>query len=133
MNIITICWEMNLINIFWVFKNDRLGRNQLIFSLLGERIQRNGVKLIVLNSVFDFDNPEDKFMFGIQSLVSEYENQLRFNRMTLGKISTLRDNKWWGGPLPIGYKLDENNRLIEEKESSIIVKKIFKYYSESKI
>ena len=38
----------------------------------------------------------------------------------MGKLKNLENDKWWGGPVPFGYELDENKRLIENERLKLI-------------
>ena len=72
----------------------------------------------------------DKLLFGVLSLVNEFENHQRFEKGLMGKRRNLDSNKWWGGSIPIGFKNDDKGRLIEDEDRSKWVKKIFQWYKE---
>ena len=132
MGIIISGWEENLIHNLWVSDLSRLSRNEDVSNFIKGKLYQNGVELFVGNQQYNFDSMTDKLLFGVLSVFNEYENNLRFHKGMMGKLKNLESSKWWGGPIPFGYKLDENQRLIEDDRTGKIVKKIFNYYSQGK-
>jgi hypothetical protein len=50
------------------------------------------------------------------SEISQYDNQLRTERLRLGKIKRIKQGCWMGGPPPFGYKIEESRLVPEENE-----------------
>ena len=132
LSIIMNYWEKQTISNIWVFDLSRLSRNSDSSMVIKSRIYKYGIDLFVENQKYNFDSKMDKLIFNILSSINEFENTQRFEKMLDGKLRILSDNKWWGGTIPIGYKLDDNNRLVENEKTSKFVKMMFKYYSEGK-
>lgn len=132
LSIIMNYWEKQTISNIWVFDLSRLSRNSDSSMVIKSRIYKYGIDLFVENQKYNFDSKMDKLIFNILSSINEFENTQRFEKMLDGKLRILNDDKWWGGNLPFGYKLDENRRLVEDDTTSKYVKMLFKYYSEGK-
>lgn len=129
LSIIIKKWESQTIKNLWVYDLSRLSRNDDSSNLLKGLIYKNGIDLYVNNQKYDFDNKMDKLLFGVLSIVNEFENHQRFEKGLMGKLKILEDNKHWGGPTPFGYDKDEDGRLIPHKFTSKMVKMIFQQYS----
>ena len=62
-------------------------------------------ELHVGKQLHDFDNINDKLMFGVLSVFNEYENNLRYSKSVGGKMSKLRTNGWIGGKPNYGFEI----------------------------
>ena len=129
LNILIDSWKKRLVKNIWVYDLSRLSRNDDTSNLLKSIIYKNGIDLYLNNQKYNFDNKMDKLLFGVLSLVNEFENHQRFEKGLMGKRINLDKGKWWGGTVPIGLKTDENGRLVEDEYKSKWVKKIFNWYS----
>jgi site-specific DNA recombinase len=131
LTLIMIKWVEKKIKNIWVEHLDRLSRNSESQTIIKQKIYRYGVNLYVEKIRYDFDNKTDKLMFNIISSFNEFENTLRFEKLTNGKLRILEDDKHWGGIVPFGYVKDESGRLIEGKKSKL-VKMIFNQYKDGR-
>ena len=129
LNILIDSWKKRLVKNVWVYDLSRLSRNDDTSNLLKSIIYKNGIDLYLNNQKYNFDNKMDKLLFGVLSLVNEFENHQRFEKGLMGKRINLNNGKWWGGSVPIGFKTDDEGRLIEDEYRSKWVKKIFQWYS----
>ena len=125
LNILIDSWKNRIVKNIWVYDLSRLSRNDDTSNLLKSIIYKNGIDLYLNNQKYNFDNKMDKLLFGVLSLVNEFENHQRFEKGLMGKRRNLDSNKWWGGSIPIGFKNDDKGRLIEDEDRSKWVKKIF--------
>ncbi len=132
LSIIMEKWKLRLIKNIWIYDLSRISRNDDTSNLVKSMIYQSGIDLYINNQKYDFDNKMDKLLFGVLSLVNEFENHQRFEKGLMGKKKNLEIGKWWGGPLPFGYKLDDGNKLIDDKDKSRFVKRIFDLYSKGK-
>ena len=111
----------------WVNDMSRLSRNEEISMYLKSKFYSNGMELHVGNQLYDFDNLNDKLMFGVLSVFNEYENNLRYSKSVSGKMSKLKTNGWIGGKPNFGFKI-VNGKLVEDTEHSNTIRKIYEWY-----
>lgn len=119
----------------WCFNMDRLGRNSdswwsILKILVGWKVQ-----LYVGESMkpYDFNNPTDRLVTGILSLITTYDNELRRIRMIFGKKESLKKGRTFiGGEIPFGYMKDEQKNLTPHPTEKKYVKKMFEMYSKGK-
>jgi len=106
----------------------RLSRTNTVSMMFNILMYKNKVKLYTMKGEYDFLNSEDKLMFGILSLFSQYDNDIRKTRSIMGKLHRLKQNRFIGGTISFGYDVDENKKIIVNKDESKYVKKIFQMY-----
>ena len=119
--------EEGFITKLWINDMSRLSRNDSVSNYLKLKFHSNSVLLIIDNNIYDFDNLNDKLMYGIFSVFNEYENNLRYSKSVSGKISKLKINGWIGGKPNYGFEII-NGRLYPHQKESVIVQQIFKWY-----
>ena len=129
LNIITQKWPNRIIKNLWVVDLSRFSRNEDTSNLLKGLIYKNGIDLYVLNRKYDFDNKMDKLLFGVLSIVNEYENHQRFEFGLRGKLKILESDQHWGGVVPFGYEKDQKGKLILHKFTSKMAKMMFQQYA----
>ena len=108
-------WEDGNIKNLWVYDLSRLSRNTDTSMVIKSKMYKYGINYFENNHKYNFDDKMEKLMFSVLSSFNEFENTLRFEKGLMGKRRILDNNKWWGGPLPIGYMKDENNRLVKDE------------------
>lgn len=120
---IVICYELSRIS----------RRPDVVYSIRDFLIQ-NKVQLQVLNPSFKLLKDDGSFdensniLFSLFSGLAESEGYLRKARLARGKIKSAKENKYLGGPVPFGYKLDNENHYIIDEEKAAYVRKIFEDY-----
>ena len=114
----------------YVYSIDRLSRNTTISTFIRETLRKSKCTLYTNTNETNLDSLEQNLLFGIISEISQYENMLRKERLNHGKRVKARQGYWMGGSTPFGYKVNKNKKLILDKEQSIWVERIFKWYSQ---
>jgi len=112
----------------WVYNNDRLSRNENVWTHIRLTLKKNNCILYVGEGTkYELSSYLDDFIFGILSEVTKYDNSLRTERMRRGKTSKIKNGGWKGGCTPFGYDL-ENGQLVVNEFESKWVKFIFEEY-----
>lgn len=114
----------------YVFDLSRLSRTSTISHMIQIQLYKNNVKLYTSKGEYDFENSEDKLMFTIISSFNQYENDIRRTKSILGKIHKLQNNKWVGGTINFGFDV-RDSKIVENKDESKHVRKMFKMYDEN--
>jgi site-specific DNA recombinase len=107
--------------------SDRLARDAFEFVLALQEMQKHKIEFISISENIKVSNmsPQEIVWMGIQN---EMENKARSKRMQDARNIGIREGKCPFTVPPIGYKLDENKRLIIDESYSQTVKTIFKMY-----
>lgn len=106
---------------------DRLSRDFIHLMILASEFDKAGVELhFVTQSVGK--TPEDKMLFGMKGLFSEFERTKIMERTARGRMQMAREGSQPGGKPIYGYKLVEGKHIINEKEARVI-RMVFEWLS----
>ena len=118
--------DSGLVKYFWVLDNSRLSRNTDLTSIIHKKFRINKVKFYENGIERNLDDLTESMFMKILSVFDEYENHKRFQKSVLGKIESLRKNKWIGGTYPFGYKKGKGKGdIIVDTKMKKYVTKIF--------
>jgi site-specific DNA recombinase len=113
----------------YVYNTDRLSRNEQTAAAIRFNLQKNKVKVYHNSGVVDLESPSDKLLYGILSQLAVYDNETRIDRLRRGRLESVRKGRWHGGRPPFGYSL-VNGHLVENKDESDWVRKLYRWYDQ---
>jgi DNA invertase Pin-like site-specific DNA recombinase len=116
----------------YVYKTDRLSRNNTTWAIIRTKLKDANCILYTSDGKTDLTSHLDNLIFGILSEIAQYDNELRTERLREGKRQKAIKGYWFGGPAPFGYKVSAQKKLVVDKSQSMWVEKIFKWYSDGK-
>lgn len=102
-----------------VYDPDRLTRKLVHLMVLADEFEKREVQLNFVTQSMG-QTPEEKMLFGMKGVFSEYERTKLLERTGRGKLRKAREGKQPGGQPPYGYKLVEGKHVIEPKEAEIV-------------
>ncbi|MBI5285315.1 MAG: recombinase family protein [Chloroflexi bacterium] len=94
----------------WMWKLDRIGRDDIDPLVVRRDLTRFGVKLCSLH-----DNIEGNLEYAVRVAIAAEERRTFFLRTAAGMARAARDGRYCGGIVPIGYKVEgkkPNARLV---------------------
>ena len=106
----------------YVWNTDRLSRNIQTWGLIRLILIQNEVHLHTPTGEMRLSDPQTNLMLGIMSEFSQYDNLLRTERFRLGKLETIKNGGWKGGPPPFGYNLIHKKLEVNQEESKWVIK-----------
>jgi site-specific DNA recombinase len=95
-----------------LYRLDRLGRKTRVLLDAHEALERSHVAIKSATEPFDTSTPIGTFVFQLLGSIAELEKATITERMTLGRDRVARQGKWTGGPIPFGFDLDAEARLV---------------------
>jgi site-specific DNA recombinase len=95
-----------------VYRLDRLGRSARVLLDADALLTRAGVTIQSATEPFNTASPIGRFVFQLLGSIAELERSTITERMTMGRDRVARDGKWTGGPIPFGFDLDAEGRLV---------------------
>jgi site-specific DNA recombinase len=104
--------ESGAFTVVLVYRLDRLGRSLKSLLAAHERLDRAGVAIRSGTEPFDTASPIGKFLFLLLGSMAELERSTISERLTLGRDRVVRQGQYTGGPIPTGYDLDDDRRLV---------------------
>ena len=111
-----------------VWKLDRFARNRYDSAVYKRQLSKNGVKVISVKENIT-DSPEGVILEGLLEAMAEYYSADLSQKIKRGRHESVRKGLFPGGPVPIGY-LVENKRLVPDPRTAPIVKEIFQRYAD---
>jgi len=124
--------HQNIIQGVMVWKMDRAHRNQLnLLKFIREQLEELSINFISISESFDTSTPIGRMMLGILATFGEFERETISERTQNGRKAQAKDNKYVGGAMPYGYKLDRGQIRVEEEQAAI-VKEVFELYLDGK-
>lgn len=120
----------------WVWKTNRLARNQLDLLKIVNELEMNNVGFKSCSESFDTTTPSGKLLLHVLASIGEFERETIAENVKMGMKQRARLGKWNGGQI-LGYTSvkDESGTktklVIVEKEAEVI-RKIFNLYAKGK-
>jgi site-specific DNA recombinase len=117
--------ENRKITSVWCWNMDRIGRNSQSWYSIFKILIGWKVELYVGESLkpYDFNNPTDKLVMNVLSLITTYDNELRTTRMKIGKMESLKKGQTFiGGSVPFGYDVKKKMLIPNLSEKEYLIK-----------
>lgn len=111
-----------------MYSLDRFARNSLVqekFIVDFEKNYPTKKILTVVSGEVTGDDPERVLQRQILAAISQYERSNIARRLKGGKLRNIRNGKWNGGFVPLGFTL-KKGKLIRDEQSMKLVNDIFK-------
>lgn len=116
------------IDVVVVWKLDRFSRSLMHAVSIESRLRDYDVALHSITEFIDTTTPSGRFSFRSIANAAELERELIKQRTQVGRREAAEAKKWPNGQPPLGYDLDDNNRLIVNDEQAGLVQDIFHRY-----
>lgn len=113
-----------------VFKLSRFGRNAADVLRSMQILSDYGIDLVSVEEGIDSSTSGGKLMLSLLSAVSEIERENIRAQFLAGKLQSIREGNWGGGPVPYGYRNEEGRIRVEEQEAEV-VRQIYSMFLES--
>jgi site-specific DNA recombinase len=104
--------ESGAFTVVLVYRLDRLGRSLKTLLTAHERLDAAGVAIRSGTEPFDTASPIGRFLFSLLGSMAELERATIAERTTRGRDRVAAQGQYTGGPVPLGYELDANRRLV---------------------
>ena len=112
--------------VFW--KLDRFSRSLMHAVQLEEELREYGVYLYSVTEQIDTTSATGRFNFRNLASAAEFERDMIKQRTRIGLNGMAEEHKWPNDNPPLGYTLDEDNRLSIDDEQRDLVVDIFEMY-----
>ena len=95
-----------------VYRLTRLGRSLKALTEAHEILSQCGVTIRSATEPFDTSTPIGTFLFQLLSSLAELDRAQVMEQLTRGRDRVAKNGKWTNGPLPFGYAVDHERRLV---------------------
>lgn len=111
-----------------VWKIDRFGRDRQDIALSKLKLKKAGVKLLYAEESVP-EGPEGIILESVLEGIAEYYSADLRQKVLRGRRETLKKGKYCGGILPLGYRLDEDHRVVLDEATAPAIREAFRMYS----
>lgn len=111
-----------------VWKSDRFSRDMLDAVRYERELGKNGVKLLSATEA-NLDTPEGTLLKSVSLGYNQFYSEELSIKVKRGQRENVPNGKTLGGNVPVGYKVQDNRYVINDKEADI-VKETFYLYGE---
>ena len=117
----------------WVLDSNRLCRNSMVMGTIVKDFRNHKVMCYINGVKKDMESDDNRFYIQLMGIIDEIENEKRFQRGLMGKLTSIRSGKWWGGRYQYGYRKGKmNGEILIDEIQSITVVNIFNLYKNGK-
>jgi DNA invertase Pin-like site-specific DNA recombinase len=110
-----------------VYKIDRLTRSLMDFAKLTDLFDKHGVTFVSVTQSFNTSNSMGRLTLNMLLSFAQFERELGSERVRDKIAASKRRGLWTGGVVPLGYKA-ENKQLIIDADEAEIVRRIFRRF-----
>ena len=119
------------IDVIVVYKVDRLSRSLLDFARIMDRMNVAGVAFVSVTQNFSTADAMGRLTLNMLMSFAEFEREMIAERTRDKMAAARRRGKWTGGPVPLGYEIQDKRLVVNELEA-LVVREVFDIYVESR-
>jgi len=117
------------IDIIVVYKVDRLTRSLVDFAKIVEILDGQGASFVSVTQAFNTTNSMGRLTLNVLLSFAQFEREVTAERIRDKVAASKAKGMWMGGPIPIGYAL-EDRKLVPAAQEAATVRLIFERYVE---
>jgi site-specific DNA recombinase len=117
------------VDVIVVYKVDRLTRSLADFARIVEALDNAGASFVSVTQAFNTTSSMGRLTLNVLLSFAQFEREVTSERIRDKVAASKRKGIWMGGPVPIGYRLNNRKLLIDENEAKT-VRLIFRRYVE---
>ena len=117
------------VDIILVYKIDRLTRSLVDFAKIVEVLDQAKASFVSITQAFNTTTSMGRLTLNMLLSFAQFEREVTGERIRDKIAASKRKGMWMGGPLPLGYDV-ENRRLVVNPKESGLVRQIYQRYLE---
>ena len=123
--------EDGLVDVIVVYKVDRLTRSLADFAKIVEILDERKASFVSITQAFNTTTSMGRLTLNVLLSFAQFEREVTGERIRDKIAASKKKGMWMGGPVPLGY-IVENRKLIAEPEEAERVRTIMSRYLASK-
>jgi DNA invertase Pin-like site-specific DNA recombinase len=117
------------VDVIVVYKVDRLTRSLADFARIVEALDKAGASFVSVTQAFNTTTSMGRLTLNVLLSFAQFEREVTSERIRDKVAASKRKGMWMGGPVPLGYRLENRKLLIDENEAETL-RHIFRRYLE---
>ncbi|MEO8453600.1 MAG: recombinase family protein [Sphingomicrobium sp.] len=119
----------NKVDVIVVYKVDRLTRSLADFARIVEALDKAGASFVSVTQAFNTTTSMGRLTLNVLLSFAQFEREVTSERIRDKVAASKRKGMWMGGPVPLGYRLENRKLLLDDSEAET-VRLIFRRYLE---
>ena len=119
--------EQGKVDIIVVYKVDRLTRSLADFVKIVELLDGKGVSFVSVTQQFNTTSSMGRLTLNVLLSFAQFEREVTAERIRDKIAASKKKGIWMGGPLPLGYDV-EDRKLVINKTEAKTVRRLFQMY-----
>ncbi|RVQ67537.1 recombinase family protein [Croceicoccus ponticola] len=115
------------VDIILVYKIDRLTRSLADFAKIVEVLDKAGASFVSITQSFNTTTSMGRLTLNMLLSFAQFEREVTGERIRDKIAASKRKGMWMGGPVPLGYSV-ENRKLVENETEAKLVRHIIQRY-----
>jgi DNA invertase Pin-like site-specific DNA recombinase len=108
------------IDVIVVYKVDRLTRSLADFAKIVEILDDAGASFVSVTQSFNTTTSMGRLTLNVLLSFAQFEREVTGERIRDKIAASKAKGMWMGGPIPLGYRLEERKLLVDEHEAATI-------------
>ncbi len=121
--------EAGKVDVIVVYKVDRLTRSLADFAKIVEVLDRRGACFVSVTQAFNTTTSMGRLTLNVLLSFAQFEREVTGERIRDKIAASKRKGMWMGGPVPLGYRVEQRKLVVDPAEAAI-VRHIFQRYLE---
>lgn len=121
--------EAGKVDVIVVYKVDRLTRSLADFAKIVEVLDRRGACFVSVTQAFNTTTSMGRLTLNVLLSFAQFEREVTGERIRDKIAASKRKGMWMGGPVPLGYRV-EQRKLVMDPAEAVTVQHIFRRYLE---
>src|ERR1700753_3267471 len=108
------------IDIVVVYKVDRLTRSLTDFARLVELFDAQGVSFVSVTQKFNTTSSMGRLTLNVLLSFAQFEREVTGERIRDKIAASKKKGMWMGGPVPLGYRVEDRALVIEPQDAEVV-------------
>jgi site-specific DNA recombinase len=105
---------------------DRISRDNAYAEQIKTMLIAHDIKILTPQGAIDLTQESNEMLFSFQAMMANFEYKQIRKRLGRGRLAAAEQGKWvMSNKAPLGYKKDENQRLVIVEDEAKIIRHIF--------
>lgn len=105
---------------------DRISRDNAYAEQIKTMLIANDIKIITPQGAIDLTQESNEMLYSFQAMFANFEYKQIKKRLGRGRLAAAEQGRWtMSNKVPLGYKKDENQRLVIVDDEAKIIRYIF--------
>ena len=108
------------VDVIVVYKVDRLTRSLADFARIVDTLDKAGASFVSVTQAFNTTTSMGRLTLNVLLSFAQFEREVTSERIRDKVAASKRKGMWMGGPVPIGYRLEDRQLIVDGAEAAII-------------